>query len=148
LTDARRRLIGHHMRPQPRIDAGRAAIAAGIRCAIDISDGLVQDLGHVCTASAVGAELQLARIPLDPDLVATYPGDATALATTGGEDYELLLIGPEPAIAAVSGALALPLTVIGRIVEGEPRVRVLDANGAEITLVSSGWDHLKPDIRR
>jgi thiamine-monophosphate kinase len=146
-TDATRRLIARHMRPQPRLDAGRAAIAAGIRCAIDVSDGLAQDLGHICEASRVPAELRLDRIPLDNDLAAAYPGDAVTMAVTGGEDYELLLVGAEDAIARASAALSAPLTVVGRIVTGPPRVRLLDASGAEVTLPASGWDHLKKDPR-
>lgn len=142
-TDATRRLIARHMRPQPRVDAGRVAIEGGIACAIDISDGLAQDLGHICEASRVAAELRLARIPLDPDLAAAYPEDAVTMAATGGEDYELLLIGAEDALARASAALAAPLTVVGRIVEGAPCVRMLDASGAEVILAASGWDHLK-----
>ena len=115
LTDARRHLIERHMRPQARVDAGRAAIEAGVRCAIDISDGLVQDLGHICNASGVGAELRLDRVPLDPDLVAEYGDDAVAMATTGGEDYEMIVIGAEDAIAKASEAFAGLFTVeIGR----------------------------------
>jgi thiamine-monophosphate kinase len=146
-TDARRRLIKRHMRPQPRVDAGRAAIASGICCAIDVSDGLVQDLAHICAASGVGAELRLDGIPLDADLVAVYPDNAAASAVTGGEDYELLLIGAEAAIVGASSGLAAPLTVIGRIVEGAPHVRVLDARGADVALASPGWDHLAKDRR-
>lgn len=142
-TDATRRLIARHMRPQPRVDAGRAAIECGIACAIDISDGLAQDLGHICEASRVAAELRLACIPLDSDLAAAYPEDAVTMAATGGEDYELLLVGAEGAIARASAVLPVPLTVVGRIVEGVPCVRVLDAGGAEVTLAASGWDHLR-----
>jgi len=142
-TGALRRLIERHMRPQPRTDAGRAAIAAGIRCAIDISDGLVQDLGHICSASGVGAELRLDRVPLDADLVATYRDDASMMAAAGGEDYELLLVGAEDAIARASAALPVPLTVVGSIVAGGVRVRVLDAEGHDVPMMTSGWDHLQ-----
>ena len=141
--DATRRLVARHMRPQPRIDAGRAAVAAGIVCGIDISDGLAQDLGHICEASGVAADLRLDRIPLDADLAPIWPDDAVTMAAAGGEDYELLLVGAEDAIARASTALATALTVVGRIVEGAPRVRLLDAGSAEVTLASSGWDHLK-----
>jgi thiamine-monophosphate kinase len=144
-TGATRRLIERHMRPQPRIDAGRAAVAAGIACGIDISDGLAQDLGHICEASGVAAELRLDRIPLDADLLATFPDGAAAMAASGGEDYELLLVGAEDTIARAAGALSVPLTLIGHIVAGPPRVRLLDASGAEVTLASGGWDHLKKD---
>jgi thiamine-monophosphate kinase len=145
LTDGR--LIKRHMRPQPRTDAGHAAIAAGIRCAIDISDGLVQDLSHVCEASGVGAEVRLDRVPLDADLAAAYPADAAIMAATGGEDYELLLIGDEGAIARTGETLGAPLAIIGRIVEGNAVVRALDASGAEIELPSGGWDHFAKEQR-
>ena len=142
-VDAAGRLIDRHMRPQPRIEAGHVALDAGIRCAIDISDGLVQDLGHICEASLVGAEVRRADLPLDADLVATYPSDAVTLAATGGEDYELLVVGAADAIARAAGSLPEPLTVIGRVVAGDPRVRVLDADGNEVELATNGWDHLK-----
>lgn len=143
-TDAMRRLIERHMRPQPRVDAGRAALDEGIRCAIDISDGLVQDLGHICEASHVGAELRFADLPVDADLVATYPDGAALMAATGGEDYELLLVGAEASVARAFASLSAPLlTVIGRIVAGDVRVRVLGADGHEVALTTNGWDHLK-----
>ena len=142
ITEARRRLVERHMRPRPRLEAGGAAIAAGIRCAIDISDGLVQDLMHVCVASDAAAELSLDRIPLDAELVAVYPVDAGTMALTGGEDYELILVGGDPAIAVASSNLSAPLIVIGRIVAGDPEVRVLDSNGEIVPLAAGGWDHL------
>jgi thiamine-monophosphate kinase len=142
-TDARRALVRRHMRPQPRIAAGRAAATAGVRCGIDVSDGLVQDLGHVCRASGVAAEIYLDRVPLDPSLVAEFPADAQTLVLTGGEDYELLLIAPEELLVRVSETLDTPLTVIGRVVDGEPGVRVIDPDGREVTVDRGGWDHLK-----
>ncbi len=144
LTEARRRLIARHMRPRPRVDAGRAAIEAGIRCAIDISDGLAQDLCHICRASGAGAELRIDRVPLDADLAAVYAEDAVEMAATGGEDYELLLVGAERAIARAATALALPWAVVGQIVEGAPDVHAVDAEGVEVPL-AAGWDHLKRD---
>jgi thiamine-monophosphate kinase len=129
------------MRPQPRIDAGHASVTAGVRCGIDISDGLVRDLGHICDASGVGAEVELERVPIDAALIDAYPGDAAMMAATGGEDYELVLIGDEAAIERASRALGGSLTVIGRVVEGA-RVRVLDAHGGDVTFGATGWDHL------
>jgi thiamine-monophosphate kinase len=131
-------LISRHMRPQPRIDIGQAAVNAGVRCGIDISDGLVQDIGHVCAASGVGAELRLDALPLDPALVAAYPADAAMMAATGGEDYELVLVGPEGAMAA----LGATLTIVGRVTASRG-VRLLDADGAEIDVARAGWDHLR-----
>ncbi len=136
-------LIARHMRPRPRVDAGHAAIAAGVRCAIDISDGLVQDAGHVCESSGVDAELWLPRIPLEPALVAVYPDAAPLLAATGGEDYELVLVGAQAALHAAGAALGAPLALVGRTVEGAGRVRLLDADGREIDVAAAGWDHFK-----
>jgi thiamine-monophosphate kinase len=135
-------LVARHMRPLPRLDAGRAAIDAGVRCAIDISDGLVQDLSHVCEASGVGATVELARVPLDAALVELYPTQARMLAATGGEDYELILVAPEEVLAATGKALGSPLAIIGRIRDGS-RVRMLDESGHEVDVSVGGWDHLK-----
>ncbi len=140
--DAAMTLVARHVRPQPRIDAGRAAIDAGVRCAIDISDGLVQDLGHVCEASGVGATVELARVPLDTALVKAYAAEARMLAAAGGEDYELILVAPEDVLAAAGAALGADLATVGRITEGRG-VRLLDENGHEVDIAAGGWDHLK-----
>lgn len=141
-SDEERMLVRRQMRPRPRVDAGTAAVRAGVRCGIDISDGLAQDLGHICEESGVGAELRLADVPVDPALTAVFPDDARVLAATGGEDYELIIVGPADTIAATERALGGSLAVIGRITEGD-RVRVLDEAGAEVALTSPGWDHLR-----
>ncbi len=140
-TDAAERLIARHMRPYPRVDAGRAAVSAGAACAIDISDGLVQDLGHVCEASGLSAELWLPKVPLDDALLATFPDDAVTLAATGGEDYELILVAPEDVLKRAEVMLGTPLPIVGVMREGTG-VRVLDAAGREVRLAKRGWDHL------
>lgn len=137
------RLIARQMRPQPRIDAGRAAVEAGVRCGIDVSDGLLQDLGHICEASGVAAVVQLASLPVDADVAAVYPDDALRLAATGGEDYELLLVAPAAAINAAGRSVHV--TVIGEIVapgaDGR-RVHCVDAGGETVAFDATGWDHL------
>ncbi|MEX2246767.1 MAG: thiamine-phosphate kinase [Dehalococcoidia bacterium] len=141
-SDAVRALVERHLRPRPRVDAGRAAIEAGARCGIDVSDGLVQDLGHICDASGLAAELLLADVPLEPALAQLYADDAARMAATGGEDYELLLIAPEGVLRHAGEALRQPLTVVGRMVEApEHRVYALDATGAEVRFDAAGWDH-------
>lgn len=144
-TEAGDRLIALHMRPEPRVDAGHASIVAGVRCGIDVSDGLVQDLGHVCEASGVGAVLRLPSLPIDADLATTFPEDAALLAATGGEDYELLLVASPDAINALG--MTTPVTVIGEIVARDAagdgaRVRCVDAAGVEVDFGTAGWDHL------
>jgi thiamine-monophosphate kinase len=143
-TGAAQQLIERHARPRPRLDAGHAAVAAGITCAIDISDGLVQDLGHVCRASGVDAEVRLADIPLDAALVQVFGDDAPLLAATGGEDYELLLVGPEDALRRVGEALAAPLVAVGRVTgAGAGNVRLVGPDGRDVRLDAGGWDHLR-----
>ena len=149
-------LAEQHMRPWPRVDAGDIAVSAGFRCGMDISDGLVQDLGHICRASGVDAELRIDDLPLEDGLMALFPEGARVLAATGGEDYELLLVGGEGALRIAEGALrkhlGMPgvqqLTIVGRITgAGAGLVRVIDAAGAEVALPSRGWDHLAPGGR-
>jgi thiamine-monophosphate kinase len=142
-------LVRRHMRPRPRVDAGDVAVRAGVRCGMDISDGLVQDLGHICRASGVDAELRIDDIPLEPGLEEVLRDDTRAAAATGGEDYELLLVGGDGALQIAGSALAQraegmpPLTIVGRVTgAGDGRVRVIDAQGSEVALPVAGWDHL------
>ncbi|MEE8202682.1 MAG: AIR synthase-related protein, partial [Alphaproteobacteria bacterium] len=112
--------------------------------AIDVSDGLVADLGHICTASGVGAEIEAARLPLSPATqaaLAAQPGLRTTVLT-GGDDYEIVFAAAADArLAELSAALDLPLTAIGRFVEGEG-VAVIDEGGARLDLPIAGYTHL------
>jgi thiamine-monophosphate kinase len=151
ISDAGRALMRRHMHPLPRVDAGQAAVRAGVRCGIDISDGLVQDVGHICAASGVGATLRLDALPIDEvsRQAADHLGDPVERAATGGEDYELVLVGPREKIEAASAALDAPLHVVGEITgDAEQRVRVLDAGGHEVKFGSAGWDHLAGEQTR
>jgi thiamine-monophosphate kinase len=138
-----------HLRPDPPIELGRAAVAAGLRCAIDISDGLAQDLGHVCELSRLGAVVHADRLPVSDDLRLAFPKEATALAAAGGEDYELLLTGPAGALEGLRRVVNVPLTIIGEMVAAERhRPRFLDGRGREIALAEAGWDHFASRGRR
>ena len=106
-----------------------------MRCGIDVSDGLLQDVGHVCEMSDAGAVLRAADLPLSDSLRAAFPDDALELACTGGEDYELLLIGPAAAVSRVPD-----VTVIGEFIEGPAAVKLVDADGSEIKFARAGWD--------
>jgi thiamine-monophosphate kinase len=144
-VDARDPLVKAHLRPHPDLAMGAGAVISGITCAIDVSDGLVQDLGHICRRSGVGAIVRAADVPLSDELRAAYPDDALRLACTGGEDYKLVLVGPEERIADLRAGLeSAELTVIGVIVEDpEHRVRVLDDVGKETRFDKTGWDAFK-----
>jgi thiamine-monophosphate kinase len=123
---------------------GRMAARLGVRAAIDVSDGLLQDLGHVCRASGLGAVVRSAGVPMSPALARAFPGQALALASTGGEDYQLLLMAPGHTIQQVQRVSEGPVSVIGEMVaDPEQRVRLLDAGGQEVSLPAAGWDHLR-----
>ena len=143
-SEAARALIERHLRPQPRLEAGRAALAAGVRCAIDVSDGLLQDLGHVCKASRLGATVWRDKLPIDPALRELEPEEALRCAIAGGEDYELLLAGASEQIERLTSAFDVPVTVIGEmVIDPEFQARLLDESAREIDVPARGWDHLQ-----
>jgi thiamine-monophosphate kinase len=130
-------------RPAPRIALGRALRGIASAC-IDVSDGLLADLGHVCTASGVGAEIELDALPASPALLAAF--DATArngLQAGGGDDYELCITaapGQREAIASAIRDCGTQLTRIGRIVAATG-VRALRADGNEWIPERTGYVH-------
>ena len=138
-------LVRAHLRPLPRLAEAQEAVRVGVACAIDVSDGLLQDLGHICEMSGLGAYVGESAIPLSDDLRAAYPEDALALAASGGEDYELLLTADEQTLDGVAEAISASLTVIGRMTDAtEHRPRLLDEAGNERPIAVRGWDHLHP----
>lgn len=136
-------LTGAHSRPMPRVAEGEALARLGVRCAMDISDGLVDDLGKLCRASGVGARIHAARIPVDTRLRATFPSSWLELALGGGEDYELLFTAPDSVMRLAQQSLDTPITVIGEVVEEECGIAALDMNGEELQVSSGGWDHFR-----
>jgi thiamine-monophosphate kinase len=144
-TKAEKHLRAAMNRPRPRVELGLEAVRAGLRCGIDVSDGLVQDLGHVAAASGVGIRVDAVRVPSSEALREVFPAEAFGLAISGGQDYELLLIGPRAAVEALIDASETPLTEIGDVYKIDtPRVAVVDESGREIPLAHTGWDHFKP----
>jgi len=115
-----------------------------VRCAIDVSDGLLQDIGHLCEASGVGALVRADDVPVSDALRSAYPQEALQLACTGGEDYQLVLTGPPELLRRAESVSGVPLSFVGEIVEDAGRgVRLLDASGGEIDFGTAGWDHLR-----
>ena len=144
-TESEERLREAEQRPQPRIRLGLEAVQAGLRCGIDVSDGLVQDLGHIATASGVGIRVEAVRVPTSEALREVFPAEALGLAISGGGDYELLLMGPRRMVEALIDSSETPLTEIGEVYKiDEPHVGVVDETGREIPLAHGGWDHFKP----
>ena len=142
-TESAARLKEAFLYPQPRIAEGQLLLRQGIRAAIDISDGLISDLGHICRASGLGARIYADRVPVHPDAREGF-GDEEGLklALSGGEDYELLFTGSAGVIGGVKKLSECPVTVIGEMVtDKENRVAVIDNEGKHIKIDSGGWDH-------
>lgn len=138
-------LAGRYRLPEPRLALGRA-LRGLARAAMDVSDGLVQDLGHLCRAAGCGAEIEAAAVPLSPAARALVEADPArlVLALTGGDDYELLFAAPAGAEAEVerrAAAAGLPVARIGRFVEGPAEVTVRGPDGAPVALPRQGWSH-------
>jgi thiamine-monophosphate kinase len=136
--------------PTPRLRESRALVElGGASAAIDLSDGLLADLGHLCDRSGVGARLSLASIPIHRAALALAPlagGDARDWALRGGEDYELLFTAaPERACdlaRAVTDRTGTPATVIGEIVAEATSRTIVLPDGSSIPLdAGGGWRH-------
>ncbi|MEO8671499.1 MAG: thiamine-phosphate kinase [Tahibacter sp.] len=144
--DESRTLLDRLNRPVPRVDAGLALRGCATAC-IDISDGLIADLGHICYRSQVGAEINSAALPSSAQLRG-FTGDESHLSLQlhGGDDYELCFTLPESSHSEILHRLhstGIAATVIGRIVKGSG-VRVSDATGRAIAVEKSGWEHFSP----
>jgi thiamine-monophosphate kinase len=131
--------------PRPRMALGQGLVGLA-HAAMDVSDGLVQDLGHLCRASGCGAEIEATRVPLSPAATALLRAEPGLLPRilTGGDDYELLFAAPPDAagrIDTLAAAIGTPATRIGRFVPGDPLVTVRDEQGAPMTLGRQGWSH-------
>ena len=138
-------LAGRYRLPQPRVLLGQR-LAGIATAAMDISDGLVQDLGHLCRGGGLGAEIEASRVPLSPQAAAAVATDPALLARclTGGDDYELLLAVPESreaALCAAAVACGVAVVRIGRFVAGAPQVSMLGPDGTPMALAAGGWSH-------
>jgi len=128
------------LHPSPRIAEGQLLAEQGVKTAIDISDGLIADLGQICKASQVGARIEADRVPVEAMVKAEFGEKALELALTGGEDYELLFTAKAEVIDKVKQAASCPITVIGEIIAGKG-VTVVDRQGNPIKLGKAGWEH-------
>ena len=145
---ARADVLAAHLRPRPRVKEGQwLAAAGGVTAMIDLSDGLATDLGHVARESAVGARVHVDRVPVAATaraVAAALGEDALAWATSGGEDYELLIAcAPEALDALADGlprATGTPLTVVGEIVDATAGVCFVDGRGDAVR-VAPGFEH-------
>jgi len=142
-------LASRHHDPLARADLGRRLAGERLATAmIDVSDGLLADLGHLLWASACGAKIAGAALPLSPPFSAALAADPAlfSLALGGGEDYELLFTAPPEAAAALvhlAAATGIPLSRIGTVVPAVDGVSVTDRSGHLLTELPSGHDHFR-----
>lgn len=134
-VETRARLIARYHVPEPRVTFAPALRAAS--AAIDVSDGLLADLGHIADASGVRIELEAERIPLSPSLIELWGGGSEAIvrAATAGDDYEVAFTARSPITDAHTA-----VTRIGKVTKGSG-IALLDTEGREIAVPRKGFAH-------
>jgi thiamine-monophosphate kinase len=137
-------LASRYVLPQPR-NVLAEAVRTHARAAMDVSDGLAGDLGKLCRASGVAAEIEVARVPLSDAGKLALTAEPASIETilTGGDDYEILCTMPPEkftSFRAAADAAGVPVTEIGRMVAGEG-ARFLDANGNALVFARPSFSH-------
>lgn len=139
-------LIARYRLPQPRLKLGAALLGRDLAtAALDVSDGLVADLGHICEQSHLSATIDVASVPLSEAVRHAITADPNllAVALTGGDDYELLFtiaLEKRDIVKTLSRELGLPITEIGAMAPGQG-VRALDTAGKPMAFDRAGWTH-------
>ena len=147
----RQMLLDRHFTPTPRLrEAAVIARLGGATAAIDLSDGLSSDIGHICDRSGVGVRLWADRLPISPATVkvaAAGERTPTALALEGGEDYELCFTAPPDRAAVLSATVeaetGTPAHVVGEILRSDLGRTLVLPDGSEVELEARGWQHWK-----
>ncbi len=138
----RQDLANAFLHPPARVKEAQALLDAGVRTAMDLSDGLVADLSKLCTASGLAARVRPDALPLHPALRDAFPEEAVTLALSGGEDYEILFTCPPDVLERVKATLPCPVTEVGELLDGEAgQVLLVDQDGREHTPEREGWAH-------
>jgi thiamine-monophosphate kinase len=138
--EAETHLKNAFLHPTPHIAEGLLLVEQGVKTAIDISDGLVADLGQICKASKVGARIEVERVPVELAVKTAFGERALELALSGGEDYELLFTASAEIVDKVKKAASCPVTAIGEITAGKG-VTLVDKEGNPFALKKVGWEH-------
>lgn len=142
--EAEAALLQRLERPEPRVVLGEL-LRDRATAAIDVSDGLLADLGHVCTASGVGARIELARLPLSPPVRAQCGSGNWQLPLDGGDDYELVFTVAPERVAAVEEACTAaghPVQAIGEMVPA-PGMTLIHPDGRQVRGEAHGFDHFR-----
>jgi thiamine-monophosphate kinase len=144
-NDAEQALLTRYWEPEPQFAFGQALRALATSC-VDISDGLLADLGHITRASGCGAIVELSRLPITESLIDVAGIDrARLLAAAGGDDYELCFTLPsecEMKLKQAASNYGVAVTRVGRIVSGAD-VRLIDEAGTRVSLGDKGYRHFR-----
>jgi thiamine-monophosphate kinase len=137
-------LVARYRVPQPRVALGPRLVDLA-HAALDVSDGLVADLGHICATSKLAATIDEAAVPLSPAARKALSRDPTLIDRVlgGGDDYEILFTAPAAAASVLAGlaeSVKVPITRIGQMAKGEG-VQVRGADGTLRRLETGGWTH-------
>jgi thiamine-monophosphate kinase len=140
-------LVRRHQFPTARLKAGALLARRRLaRAMIDVSDGLLQDLTHLCKASAVGAEVRENALPLSTAYKALAGRKGAVHALVGGEDYELLFsVRPRDKrrLEKIKRRLGVPITRIGRCLPAGQGIKLIDGHGRLASFSFTGYDHFK-----
>jgi thiamine-monophosphate kinase len=143
LAEAHRQALAARFQlPQPRTTLGPRLVGLA-HAMLDVSDGLLADLGHICEVSGVAATVEAAALPLSEAALAVGGSGLRVDAATAGDDYELLFAAPpeaEAAIRRVAAEAGVPVTAIGAISAGTG-VKLIDAAGQEVAIARAGYRH-------
>jgi thiamine-monophosphate kinase len=148
-TNAADFLVDRYRLPRPRVSLSPRLIGIA-HAALDVSDGLLADLGHLCEASELAAVIEARRVPLSTAARAVLATDSKHITTvlTGGDDYEVLFTAPPEAVnelAELSRTLDVPITPIGRMrapsIGKQSQITVLNESGEPLIVERSGWTH-------
>ena len=131
-----------HRRPCPAVADGQTLAQSGVLTAMDVSDGLADDLSKLCLASGVAARLDAGPMPIHPLLRQAFPAECLDLSLHGGEDYVLLFTAPPPVMDEVMPLLPEGAAVIGEIIDGPAgQVTLISPEGKAEIIGRAGWDH-------
>tara|TARA_R110000868_G_scaffold31627_16_gene115854 strand:+ start:2064 stop:3047 length:984 start_codon:yes stop_codon:yes gene_type:complete len=138
-------LIARYRVPSPRVAFGQRLVGLA-SSALDVSDGLMADLGHLCAQSGVGAHVDAASVPLSAAASACVVRSASLIETilSGGDDYEILFAAPREAVSDVDSLARvsnLRVTRIGNIVDASLGISAVDVNGKPLPLAQQGFKH-------
>jgi thiamine-monophosphate kinase len=140
LPDPTGHLAARYQLPLPRLELKLGGVASA---GLDVSDGLVQDVGHLCRAAGLSAAIEAVRVPLSDAARVAGPGWLETVLT-GGDDYELAFALPqarEAELVTRAAEVGITVTRIGNFMEGPPNVQVVGPEGRELALARQGWQH-------